>query len=86
MGSTFYLFYMVLFTGGVLWCLFLWLARDDEEEGEEHGAEELAARPPSPRASARAALDGQPPPQPSASAEAAAGRTGATGLPPEEAK
>jgi len=32
MGSTFYLFYMVLFTGGVLWCLFLWLARDDEED------------------------------------------------------
>jgi hypothetical protein len=36
-GSTFYLFYMVLFTGGVLWCLFLWLARDDEEEKEGGG-------------------------------------------------
>lgn len=36
MGSTFYLFYMVLFTGGVLWCLFLWLVRDDDEEsGDE---------------------------------------------------
>ena len=32
MGSTFYLFYMVLFSGGVLWCLFLWLVKDDEEE------------------------------------------------------
>lgn len=32
MGSTFYLFYMVLFTGGVLWCLFLWLVRGDAEE------------------------------------------------------
>jgi hypothetical protein len=35
MGSTFYLFYMVLFTGGVLWCLFLWLVRDDEEDRRE---------------------------------------------------
>jgi hypothetical protein len=34
-GSTFYLFYMVLFTGGVLWCLFLWLVKDDEEEKEQ---------------------------------------------------
>jgi len=40
MGSTFYLFYMVLFTGGVLWCLFLWLAKDDEEEEEAEDAED----------------------------------------------
>ena len=35
MGSTFYLFYMILFTGVVLWCLFLWLVKGDEEEPPE---------------------------------------------------
>ena len=61
MGSTFYLFYMVLFTGGVLWCLFLWLVRDDEEEKEDGFREE---EPPSPGSSSRSALDGRPPPSP----------------------
>jgi hypothetical protein len=60
MGSTFYLFYMVLFTGGVLWCLFLWLVKDDgEEEGEAARREDLPAEAPSPGLS-RSALDGRP--------------------------
>ena len=61
MGSTFYLFYMVLFTGGVLWCLFLWLVKDDgDEEGESGGPEEPSTEVPSPALSARSALDGRP--------------------------
>ena len=51
MGSTFYLFYMVLFTGGALWCLFLWLVKDDEEEREE--GEGPAPEVPSPAAPRR---------------------------------
>jgi len=58
MGSTFYLFYMVLFTGGVLWCLFLWLAKDDEEEGAAHRNETGDFESPSP------ASAGRPPPPP----------------------
>lgn len=61
MGSTFYLFYMVLFTGGVLWCLFLWLVKDDgDDEGEADGAEDLPVEAPSPGVSARSALDSRP--------------------------
>jgi hypothetical protein len=58
MGSTFYLFYMVLFTGGVLWCVFLWLVHDEPEERE--GNDELPAEPPSPGSPPRTALDGRP--------------------------
>lgn len=65
MGSTFYLFYMVLFTGGVLWCLFLWLVQDDGgEEGETGPPEETSTDVPSPALSARSAVDGPPPPSP----------------------
>jgi hypothetical protein len=61
MGSTFYLFYMVLFTGGVLWCLFLWLVKDDaEEEGEAGRPEDPATEVPSPGVSSRSALDSRP--------------------------
>ncbi len=60
MGSTFYLFYMVLFTGGVLWCLFLWLIKDDaDEERESRRPEDPPAESPSPGLSARSALDGE---------------------------
>jgi hypothetical protein len=59
MGSTFYLFYMVLFTGGVLWCLFLWLVKDDEEDAHR-GGDAPPPEAPSPGASARSALDGRP--------------------------
>jgi hypothetical protein len=60
MGSTFYLFYMVLFTGGVLWCLFLWLVKDDaDEEGETGRPEDVPAEVPSPGLSSRAVLDGE---------------------------
>jgi len=60
MGSTFYLFYMVLFTGGVLWCLFLWLIKDDgDEEGEDVGGTR-SEEAPSPGTSSRSALDGRP--------------------------
>ena len=62
MGSTFYLFYMVLFTGGVLWCLFLWLIKDDgEEEGEAGRPEDPPAEVPSPGLSARSTLGGEEP-------------------------
>ena len=63
MGSTFYLFYMVLFTGGVLWCLFLWLVKDDEEEEEGSAPASLDTASeeevPSPGTSSRSALDDQ---------------------------
>jgi hypothetical protein len=61
MGSTFYLFYMVLFTGGVLWCLFLWLVKDDADdvEGEAGRPEDSPAEVPSPGLSARSALEGE---------------------------
>jgi len=39
MGSSFYLFYMVLFTGAVLWCAFLWFSRDGDENGGERGGD-----------------------------------------------
>lgn len=58
MGSTFYLFYMVLFTGGVLWCLFLWLVKDDEEEKGEAG-EAQPTEASSPAASRRALPPGE---------------------------
>jgi len=64
MGSTFYLFYMVLFTGGVLWCLFLWLVRDDEEEREGDSADVPPAEGPSAGRSSRSALDGRRSPPP----------------------
>lgn len=47
MGSTFYLFYMVLFTGVLLWCLFLWLVKDDDEQSGEAGdRSESDSKPP----------------------------------------
>jgi len=75
MGSTFYLFYMVLFTGGLLWCLFLWLVRDEEEEQEDSAASHDSGPPddlPSPAS----------PPRP---APSRAGY-GDTSFPPGEAK
>ena len=61
MGSTFYLFYMVLFTGGVLWCLFLWLVKADEEDRAARGdGGEPPPVAPSPGASSRSPLDGRP--------------------------
>jgi hypothetical protein len=63
MGSTFYLFYMVLFTGGVLWCLFLWLIKDDgDEEGEAGRPEEPSTEVPTSSLSVHSAVDGQSPP------------------------
>jgi len=73
MGSTFYLFYMVLFTGGVLWCLFLWLVKDEEEEED---GEKPPVDPPSPGASSRSSLDDRPAPSPAG--------YGDTSLPPGE--
>jgi hypothetical protein len=35
---------MVLFTGVILWCLFLWLVRDDDEDEDAGGAEVEAHR------------------------------------------
>ena len=33
---------MVLFTGGLLWCLFLWLSRDDADEEEKDGSNDAS--------------------------------------------
>lgn len=54
MGSTFYLFYMVLFTGGLLWCLFLWLSRDEEDEKGEVGSDPDVGAPVAPALNGRA--------------------------------
>jgi len=34
-GASIYIFYMVLFTGLVAFCIFLWAAREDDEDRDE---------------------------------------------------